>query len=114
MSRKILFLHGYAQNSTIFKSKTGVLRKALGNIGFECFFPNGLLVVQTDNNLPIDKTFGEDSLRCWWKASDDRLVYDGLDDTLSYLEKLSIENGPFDGIFGFSQGLPRQFCFVMV
>ena len=42
--------------------------------------------------------------RSWWRASEDGSVYDGVDATLEYVISYMQENGPFDGVLGFSQG----------
>jgi len=39
----------------------------------------------------------------WWNFSEDG-KYTGLEDSLEILLKYMKEEGPFDGIFGFSQG----------
>jgi len=41
----------------------------------------------------------------WWNFSDDDKVYYGLEDSLEMLLKIMREEGPFDGILGFSQGI---------
>ncbi|RHY27020.1 hypothetical protein DYB32_008912 [Aphanomyces invadans] len=44
----------------------------------------------------------------WWEferqTESDAYSYVGVDDTLSYLEGIIRTQGPFDGVFGFSQG----------
>ena len=40
----------------------------------------------------------------WWNASDDGTVYEGLEDTLAYVDDFVAREGPFDGVIGFSQG----------
>lgn len=43
--------------------------------------------------------------RCWYRASDDTPPrYDGLEQSLAWLERFCAEHGPFDGLFGWSQG----------
>jgi predicted esterase len=40
----------------------------------------------------------------WWFASDDGLTYRHSDTSLAYLASVLTTQGPFDGVFGFSQG----------
>ena len=61
--------------------------------------------------IPADvKPFGdnEGTYREWWNAERDPVTeawrYEGCDESLSYLEGVWDEKGPFDAILGFSQG----------
>jgi hypothetical protein len=47
-----------------------------------------------------------DQLRGWWNYNETAkgLKYDGLDKSFATLETILREQGPFDGILGFSQG----------
>ncbi|EFA83197.1 DUF341 family protein [Heterostelium album PN500] len=89
---RILCLHGYKQNGTVFKSKTAVLRKSLDDIAE---------FVYVDAPHVIDETKGTSS---WWRVSGDGKEYKGWEQTLDYLRNIFIKKGPFDGIMGFSQG----------
>eukprot|EP01133_Synstelium_polycarpum_P015525 gene15525-18440_t len=89
---RILCLHGYKQNGTIFKSKTAVLRKAVSDIAE---------FVYVDAPHIIDEGKGTAS---WWRASGDGKEYRGWEATLDYLRNIFIKKGPFDGVLGFSQG----------
>lgn len=40
----------------------------------------------------------------WWDSSEDGSVYDGVEESLKYLEDLFKKQGPFVGVLGFSQG----------
>ena len=42
--------------------------------------------------------------RIWWNSNADNTVYEGLEDTIKYLDEFWETQGPFDGILGFSQG----------
>lgn len=53
---------------------------------------------EVNENTPI-----EEQPRAWWKAKDDG-TYDGLQLTVEFLNQKLKEEGPFDGVFGFSQG----------
>jgi predicted esterase len=86
---RILCLHGFSQNASIFSKKLVVLEKSL----------------KADLVIPDAPHFISDSkeLRCWWRASDDRLVYNGLQDSIAFIKTLW-NSQSFDIILGFSQG----------
>ncbi|EGC34127.1 hypothetical protein DICPUDRAFT_98320 [Dictyostelium purpureum] len=89
---KILCLHGFKQNSSLFKSKTAVLRKSIKDIAE---------LVYVDAPHIVDETKGSAS---WWRASKDGKEYRGWEQTLEYLRSVFEKQGPFDGVLGFSQG----------
>lgn len=131
-TKKILMLHGFVQSDKIFRQKTGGLRKSLKKMGYELYFPCGPEIVDkstlvhgdanTNNdesketidkndvakrfNTNIDDDTSE--LYGWWvrRGSGEKAIleYDIPQNTFNYLHDYIIENGPFDGIIGFSQG----------
>lgn len=128
-TKKILMLHGFVQSDKIFRQKTGGLRKSLKKMGYELYFPCGPEVVDkstlthdADNTESKEKIDKEDvakrfntnmdddtsELYGWWvrRGSSEKAIleYDIPQTTFDYLHDYIIENGPFDGIIGFSQG----------
>jgi predicted esterase len=104
---KILCLHGYAQNLTIFHKRTAVLKKALKSIA-DLYYVQGPVVCSINpadhKKFDIEEnTPKEEQPLGWWNFSEDG-KYTGLEDSLEILLKYMKEEGPFDGIFGFSQG----------
>ena len=101
---RILCLHGYRQNDQFFREKTGGLRKLFKKYA-DFYFVNA-------PHVPSVKSEDRGEVRGWWfSKADDHFssrdvtnIATGFEDSvktvLSYIE----ENGPFDGIFGFSQG----------
>ncbi|ORX49990.1 FSH1-domain-containing protein [Piromyces finnis] len=105
---KILCLHGYAQNLKIFQKRTAVLKKALKSVA-ELYYVAGPHVSSMNpadhQKLVIDENTPEDEKPLgWWNFSDDDKKYFGLEESLELLLKIMKEEGPFDGVFGFSQG----------
>lgn len=128
---KILMLHGFVQSDRIFSNKTGGLRKNLKKLGYELYYPNGPELVDKSTlsgtkdsenpnqsisegekkelaakfNTSIDSS---DDLYGWWvrKTSGPQglMDYEIKQSTFDYLHDYILENGPFDGIIGFSQG----------
>ncbi|SMN20538.1 similar to Saccharomyces cerevisiae YOR280C FSH3 Putative serine hydrolase [Maudiozyma saulgeensis] len=114
---KILMLHGFVQSDRIFSGKTGGLRKNLKKLGYELYYANGPEVVDKstlpggDDNKTTEMLIADaksDDLYGWWlrKTSGPNalLDYEIKQSTFDYLHEYIIENGPFDGIVGFSQG----------
>ena len=118
---RLLCLHGYTQDGTLFRERTGALRttlsKAHGGIDMEYLDAPHLLT-------PAD-LFGEamgpgdGRARGWFTAGENaNCVADsaewvrpslskrarGADESLAYLRKHLEEHGPYDGLLAFSQG----------
>ncbi|KAL5117679.1 hypothetical protein ACEQ8H_004427 [Pleosporales sp. CAS-2024a] len=126
---KLLMLHGYTQSGPLFHSKTGALRKSLQKA-----FPAGCHFVYPTAPTrlrPADETFlgekdgGEEKEEeeeeeldawAWWRRTDtststststgagETYVYQGLEEGLSAIAGVLRDQGPFDGVVGFSQG----------
>ncbi|KAK6628573.1 hypothetical protein RUM43_002388 [Polyplax serrata] len=103
---KILCLHGYRQNATKFRSQTGALRKNLKNVA-DFHFLSAPHVVPYTEHYEGD----ENEERAWWfttptsfSSRDETSMDKGLTESLNAIKKYFLENGPFDGILGFSQG----------
>lgn len=82
----------------------------------EFTFINGPLLVQPitaagdldapdgDDDKPVDEnTPIEEQPRAWWRADDDGKYLD-WDKTVAYLNNVLESDGPFDAVWGFSQG----------
>ncbi|KAH0850697.1 hypothetical protein HID58_095313, partial [Brassica napus] len=121
---RILCLHGFRQNASGFKGRTGSLAKKLKNIAELVFIdaPHELqFIYQTATNPPpplgacnkkfawlVSPDFDKPSETGWTQCQFDPLQYqnqtEGFDKSLTYLKTVFAEKGPFDGILGFSQG----------
>ncbi|KAL7673013.1 hypothetical protein ACOME3_007887 [Neoechinorhynchus agilis] len=87
---KVLFLHGYQQNTEIFRTKTGYLRKTLKSVIESCDFLDGTYSLQ-------------DGTKAWW--STEGLCHESeVIAGVSAFKKKWTNDGPFDGILAFSQG----------
>lgn len=115
---RILCLHGFAQNGQSFRQKTGSLRKAVKKLAhFEFVDAPHELVDQQQRGwyLPLPAAaasvpstsmefFEDDSVgveKLSWTRPLDEETWNC---SFAYLEKVFTERGPFDGVFGFSQG----------
>jgi predicted esterase len=113
---KILMLHGYTQSGKLFRAKTGALSKAITtafqhNVSFS--FPTGPLalspadipgVVVPDlrqKEVPDMEAFG------WWQRPTSTIPpieYRGIEHGFRTVAQILRDEGPFDGVIGFSQG----------
>lgn len=65
--------------------------------------PSGSLDAPEPSEEVTEATPIEEQPRAWWKAKDDG-TYTGMEQTVEFLNQKLKEEGPFDGVFGFSQG----------
>ena len=110
---RILALHGYLQSGPVFRSRTGSLRKALKRT-CEFVFAEGPHEVAQPGDQDVQSCGGgvEEVKRAWWLAPAeenqlrprDTSTCRGIEESLQTLENLLREEGPFDGVLGFSQG----------
>ena len=104
----MLCLHGYRQNETSFREKSGALRKLLKkNIDF--VFVTAPHVIPEEANLARAEHEQE---RGWWfskpergyNAMDRTDVCIGFEESFKLVQDMFESQGPFDGVLGFSQG----------
>ncbi|XP_043197406.1 esterase OVCA2-like [Amphibalanus amphitrite] len=105
---KVLMIHGYRQNATTSREKSGAFRK-LTKRHLEPVFVSAPLVVppRADGSTPADA-----DERGWWFSSADQSfaasqkseLCAGFEESLAILREVAEREGPFDGVLGFSQG----------
>ncbi|KAM4546204.1 esterase OVCA2 [Fundulus diaphanus] len=117
---RVLCIHGYRQNGTSFREKTGSLRKLLKK-QLELVYISAPLAVQTaatgevpnEENDSIPAPKGNEEPRGWWFSDVQARSFSarqqcetslGLDDSISVVREAVKAQGPFDGVLGFSQG----------
>lgn len=110
---KILCIHGYRQNSQSFRERTGAFRKIpIIKKHTELVFitaPNRVPSLPTEDG---EEPAVDQDDRGWWFSSQDNtyMAQDytdcckGYEESLELIKKTFEEQGPFDGILGFSQG----------
>ena len=107
MSKKVLMLHGLAQSGPYFESKTKGFRRVLEPLGYEFFYPTAPINL-SPADLPSDVAdigaASGDDYHAWLQPDPLHGEYRLPDVTLKFLKEYVVENGPFDGICGFSQG----------
>lgn len=105
---RVLCIHGYRQNEGSFRERTGALRKLLKK-HVDFFFLSAPHVIPEPQNLARPE--GEQE-RGWWFSKPDKSYYAlektdcdlGFHTSLETIRKTFDEQGPFDGVMGFSQG----------
>lgn len=121
---RVLCIHGFVQNASIFRSKTGSVRKAMKGCDFEFLeaslsaagaFPDGEAADYDATGLAGEDDAGP---RGWWTAGENAswvpgqpwvrpamaTVCAGWAETLADGRREVADRGPFDGILAFSQG----------
>ncbi|VEN58195.1 unnamed protein product [Callosobruchus maculatus] len=118
---KVLAIHGYRQNGEKFREKTGKFRKTVRKWAQFTFItaPHKVIPVDDSNDLNKSEEPGQsqdEELYAWFFNRDDntyRGIRDGgpaigFEESVKLIEQIFTEEGPFDGLVGFSQGA----CFV--
>ncbi|CAG0903250.1 unnamed protein product, partial [Cyprideis torosa] len=106
---KLLCLHGYRQNGSMFREKTGAVRKLIGKKWAEFHFPTA-----PHPTPPLgEESAGAVDGRGWYfcrvnppffKSTEWSPEAYGLEESVDSLSAFVLANGPFDGVLGFSQG----------
>lgn len=108
--KKILMLHGLAQTGEYFESKTKKIRLELEKIGYKLYYPtapNSYDAADLPDELLGDVegvSNGSHKVTAWLEDDIGNNTYHIPPTTINFLHDYIIENGPFDGIIGFSQG----------
>ncbi|SCU86769.1 LAMI_0D03554g1_1 [Lachancea mirantina] len=106
---RLLFLHGFLQNAKVFSEKSSGIRKLLKKAGVQCDYIDGPAVLER-KDLPFElddekwQTVLDTQVnRAWFYHSNISKELD-LTEALRTVSDYIMENGPYDGIVGFSQG----------
>ncbi|KAG9520144.1 FSH1-domain-containing protein, partial [Aureobasidium melanogenum] len=112
---KILMLHGYTQSGPLFAAKTQrikkLLEKSLAGLpiktddipitGVDLFYPTGPFKV---SSADLNGAEVRQDANGWWKLRERGQLQEGVETGLDQVAKVLKENGPMDGVVGFSQG----------
>ena len=110
---RLLCLHGYRQSAKTSREKLGSFRKTVAKQA-DLFF------ITAPHLIPNDEEDGSEEQYGWWFSQHNR-TFDahektgcdrGFADSLELIRETFEKEGPFDGIFAFSQGasLAAQLC----
>lgn len=112
---RLLMLHGYTQSGTLFHAKSRALvkhiQKSFPLHEVSAVYPTGPMRLKPSDIPgfePSDNVDPEDAIEAygWWRRSNtaNPPLYSGIEDGLATVAKVLSEEGPFDGVIGFSQG----------
>lgn len=116
---RVLCIHGYRQNSSSFREKTGALRKLLKKQVELVYLSAPHSVQQVNSEAPAKENGsgpgpgGDEDPRGWWFSDTQARSFSaqqqceeslGLDESVTVVREAVKTQGPFDGILGFSQG----------
>jgi predicted esterase len=107
---RILMLHGYKQNESLFKDRTGSLRKLFKGRAELVYCEAPHEIPKTDESATSSEDSKQEVQKGWWLKSSDfnehnlKYFQRDFEKTLQHMNQLFAEKGPFDGIFAFSQG----------
>ncbi|XP_037324412.2 esterase OVCA2 [Pungitius pungitius] len=122
---RVLCIHGYRQNGSSFREKTGALRKLLKKQA-ELVYLSAPHCVQEAGGEEASEKDGPGSnvdSRGWWFSDVQARSFSalqqceeslGLDESVKAVREAVQIQGPFDGILGFSQGAAfvAMLCFL--
>lgn len=106
---KILCLHGFGQSGLTLRQWTTDVVCAVNEIIPASFvFPTAHITLSTDNSkdfITIPSKLRKQESFAWNHSYLDwQRQFSGLPEAIAYLKTILEENGPFDGLVGFSQG----------
>lgn len=106
---KVLCLHGFLQNGKVFSEKSSGIRKLLKKSNIQLDYIDGPSILEK-KDLPFEiddakwQEILDQSLNKAWFYHDDVSKNLDLTEAIKTVVNHVKENGPYDGIFGFSQG----------
>ncbi|CAH6718397.1 family of serine hydrolases 1 [[Candida] jaroonii] len=113
---KFLVLPGYLQSGKILAEKGSTFRKLMTKLNHQLDYIDPPVIIEKYQDLVFSlgdseeecnakwqKIVESNANRCWFQHSDTN-GYVKFDESYNYLVKYLKENGPYDGIIGFSQG----------
>eukprot|EP01023_Acetabularia_acetabulum_P062470 TRINITY_DN7693_c0_g1_i2.p3 TRINITY_DN7693_c0_g1~~TRINITY_DN7693_c0_g1_i2.p3 ORF type:complete len:240 (+),score=30.90 TRINITY_DN7693_c0_g1_i2:151-870(+) len=101
---RLLCLHGFWTSGKILKQQLQ-LANWQDKFGDLVEFEFLTAPHKATGKIPEDVSFPGPYFE-WWNAKkiDDEIVYQGVEQSLDYIEQYLAQNGPFDGFLGFSMG----------
>jgi Ran GTPase-activating protein (RanGAP) involved in mRNA processing and transport len=105
---RVLVLHGHKQNATSFKKSTKKILRPLASLVELVFVdsPHFYQPPEATGSDMADHFQKSAHNKTFWHMSDDpsTMHYTGLEDSIRYIDEKCRDEGPFQGIIGFSQG----------
>ncbi|KAJ1959350.1 Ovarian cancer-associated protein 2 [Dipsacomyces acuminosporus] len=105
---RVLCLHGYTQNAQKFRERTGPFRRALKRDLDLVYITAPIQATEfqePDEGEADEGTKSDDTISsaAWWNRKDGNIWQETLQ-SIRLVHSAMVEQGPFDGMVGFSQG----------
>ncbi|KAJ3347463.1 Ovarian cancer-associated protein 2 [Allomyces javanicus] len=105
---RILCLHGYTQNASVFSKRTAALRKSFKKRAEFVYVTAPLYTADFDTTEADAEDLadvGDEGPRAWFRREEQPVFREwGYDESFSLLKTVLETQGPFDAVLGFSQG----------
>jgi len=113
-NKKILFLHGYTQNSLVFQKRLKVLTKTLTNLfNVDFLFPEGQYIINQEKENTEKKLESEEEIQRGWTHVAEypdnffdlkEVEYIDINQSIDQIQQIFEKNTGIECIFAFSQG----------
>ncbi|KAJ2547442.1 Ovarian cancer-associated protein 2, partial [Coemansia sp. RSA 1933] len=100
---RVLCLHGYTQNAKKFRDRTGPFRRNMKR-RMEMVYITGPIEATGFQKTEGEETMDEGPSAAWWNRGDDAKMWEEVKKSTQMVVQVMRDQGPFDGIVGFSQG----------
>lgn len=113
---KVLVLPGFMQGAGTFAIHTAALKEEMERLGWHADYLSPYHAFSSMDQVPYryagkeelgkrwNKLVARNNHRYWWLHDEEKGEYRGFDESLAFFRQYLRENGPYDGIVGFSQG----------
>ena len=98
---RILCFHGYLQDSFVFKTRIAALKRKLKNVATLDFL-DGPFEATPLERFQVDQNEETPKGKGWWTFDGTKSI--GYEQAVEYVANYMKQNGPYDGLLGFSQG----------
>ncbi|KAJ3366000.1 Ovarian cancer-associated protein 2 [Allomyces javanicus] len=109
---RILCLHGYTQNASVFSKRTAALRKSFKKRAEFVYVTAPLYTADFDTTEADAEDLadvGDEGPRAWFRREEQPVFREwGYDESFSLLKTVLETQGPFDAVLGFSQGMSTR------
>ncbi|EFO26377.2 hypothetical protein LOAG_02110 [Loa loa] len=115
---RVLCLHGYQQNATVFRDKSGSFRRPMKKY-VDFVFMNAPHEVEWEHASvtsgdEVSASIAPAECRGWWYVAErfhtkEVKDHEGFEESVQAVTDFARKEGPFDGILGFSQGATLAF-----
>ena len=99
---RVLCLHGFRTSAKVLSFQVRDFRSAPMDLDMECI--DSAILATGPPEPSVKMFFGDGPFYEWWTFDEALGEYAGVMETMEQVRRHVAENGPYDGLFGFSQG----------